>query len=251
MAQPTDPFQPRNDLERALVAATSDPALRGPFLRALLDASVFVVGDPSAQSDGGAPPLKWGSLPDGRPCIPFYSSREWLAGVVDRDVPILELPVRELFAGTEGATLALNLGAPWAKEFTPDEVASLLGATGGGPGGAGGGSGAGAGAIALTVPEDEPVAFIAAVTTVFARHPEVRAAYLGRLEIVGGEQPPRLIVGVEGEGDLMEALQDASAAWDPGDDPESLADFVRIEDGTNPLAAWLTGQGLAFYRAEG
>jgi len=242
MATPTGPFQPRNDLERTLIAATSNPAERGPFLRALLEAEVFVVGDPAAAAHDGGLPVKWGSLPDGRPCLPFYSSREWLAGVVDRDVPVLQLPVRALFEGTAGATLALNLGAPWAKEFTPEEIAGLLGR--------GGGAGAGADAIALTVPQDEPVAFIAAVTTVFARHPEVRAAYLGRLEIVGVDQPARLIVGVEGDGDLAEALQDASAAWDPAGDPESLADFVGIQGDENPLAAWLVEQGLAFYKAD-
>ncbi len=158
---------------------------------------------------------------------------------------MLRLPARALFEGTRGATLALNLGAPLAKEFTPAEIAGLLGA----PGPDGDAGTAKGDAIGLSVPLDEPVAFIAAVTTVFARHPEVRAAYLGRLIVEGSQAPARLIVGVVGEGDLAEALQDASAAWDPGADPEGLADFVHIHPDENELATWLIDKGMAFYQA--
>jgi hypothetical protein len=214
-------------------------------VRELLAATVLVVGDPGgANPQGGGLAVKWGVMPDGRPCIPFYSSAEWLAGVVKRDVPILHLPARQLFAGTRGATLALNLGAPLAKEFTPGEIASLLG---------GGEAAANAlgnpSAVVIGLPEVEPLAYLAAATTVFSRYPEVRAAYLGWIHYPEAGTPPHLIIGVEGEGDLKDAMYDASSASDAGDDPNSLVDFVVVTPDAEGIAAWLYKNGRKFYEA--
>jgi hypothetical protein len=183
-------------------------------------------------------------MPDGRPCIPFYSSSEWLASVVHRTVPTLQMPVRALFAGTPGATLVLNLGAPWAKEFTPDEAKALLG---------GGQAAANAignpSAVVISLPEVEPLAYLAAATTVFSRYPEVRAAYLGWILYPQAGTPPHLIIGVEGEGDLKDAMYDASSASDAGDDPNSLVDFVVVTPDADGVAAWLYENGRKFYEA--
>jgi hypothetical protein len=247
MAKLTGPFQPRNALEHALAAAAADPTRRGDFMRELLDATVLVVGDPAiaAPVQPGGLALKWGTLPDGRPCIPFYSSAKWLKGVVHRDVPVLRMPARALFEGTPGATLALNLGAPLAKELTPDEVRSLLG----------GGGQAAANAlgnpskVVIGLPEVEPLAYLAAATTIFARHPEVRTAYLGWIHYPDAGTPPHLIIGIEGEGDLKDAMFDASTAWDARDDPESLVDFVVVTPRSEGIGAWLWNRGKKFYEA--
>lgn len=246
MANLTGPFQPRNALEHALAAAAADPTERGNFVRVLLDATVLVVGDASAAApESGALALKWGTMPDGRPCIPFYSSAEWLRGVVRRDVPVLSMPARALFEGTPGATLALNLGAPLAKEFTPDEVKGLLGEGGEAAAKALGNPGQ----VVIGHPEVEPLAYLAAVTTIFARHPEVRAAYLGWIHYPEAGTPPHLIIGVEGEGDLKDAMFDASAASGAGVDPDSLVDFVVIEPPGEGIPGWLWGNGRKFYEA--
>ncbi len=247
MAQTTGPFQPRNALEHALIKAAADPTQRGRFVRELLAATVLVVGDPDAATpQGGGLAVKWGTMPDGRPCIPFYSSAEWLAGVVHRNVPILHLPARALFAGTKGATLALNLGAPLAKEFTPGEIASILG---GGEGKAAADALGAPSAVVISLPEVEPLAYLAAATTVFARYPEVRAAYLGWIHYPQAGTPPHLIIGVEGEGDLKDAMYDASSASDAGDDPNNLVDFVVVTPDSDGIAAWLYKNGRKFYEA--
>jgi hypothetical protein len=166
----------------------ADPTQRGQFVRELLAATVLVVGDPGAASPQGANPqggglaVKWGVMPNGRPCIPFYSSAEWLAGVVQRQVPVLRLPARTLFEGTRGSTLALNLGSPLAKKFTPGKITNLLG-------------------------------------------------------------------GGEGEGDLKDAMYDASSASDAGDDSNSLVDFVVVTPDADGIASWLYKNGRKFYEA--
>ena len=90
------------------------------------------------------------------------------------------------------------------------------------------------------------------MTSVFAQHPEVRAAYLGRIHIPSAGTPPHLIIGVEGEGDLKDAMLDANAARDPGDDPDGLVDFVVVTQGSDGIAGWLrdngTSSGLGFTR---
>jgi hypothetical protein len=247
MAQLTGPFQPRNPLEHALVAAAADPTKRGEFVRELLDATVLVVGDPSSPAPGpaGGLALKSGTMPDGRRCVPFYSSAEWLRGIVDSDVPVLSMPARALFEGTRGATLALNLGAPLAKEFTPDEITGLL---------SGGGEAAAAALgtptrVVIGLPEVEPLAYLAAATTIFARRPEVRTAYLGWIHYPEAGTPPHLIIGVEGEGDLKDAMLDANAAWDPGDDLGSIVDFVVVTSRSEGIPGWLWNNGRKFYEA--
>lgn len=247
MAQTTGPFQPRNALEHALIKAAADPTQRGPFVRELLAATVLVVGDPDAGGPQGAGlAVKWGVMPDGRPCIPFYSSAEWLAGVVQREVPILHMPARALFEGTRGATLTLNLSSPVAKEFTPGEIAGLLG---GGDGEAAARTLGSPGAVVISLPEVEPLAYLAAATTVFARHHGVRAAYLGWIHYPQAGTPPHLIIGVEGEGDLKDAMYDASSASDAGGDPNSLVDFVAVTPDADGIAAWLYKNGRKFYEA--
>jgi hypothetical protein len=160
-------------------------------------------------------------MPDGRPCLPFYSSAEWLKGVVYRNVPVLRMPARALFEGTPGATLA--------REFTPDEVAGLLG---------GGGQ---ASAKALGNPSQIVIGL-----------PEVEPfAYLGWIHYPEAGTPPHLTIGVEGEGDLKEAMFDASAAWNAGDDPDSLVDYLVVTRGSEGVAAWLWHNGRKFYEAQG
>jgi hypothetical protein len=255
MTDVAPPFDQRNALEDALVAAAEDPAARGPFLRLLLDSVVYVLGE-TRSADGtpnpdGAQTLRPGDeigirsfpAPDGGTAIPFFTSEPWMRGCV-RDLDrFVSLPTRDLFLTTRGARLVLNWGAPWAKEFTPDEISHLL--EHGHPG-----------ArleteaprqVMLGLPAVEPTALLAELTTVFSRHPEVSAAYLGWFHDPSTDVPPHAIIGVEGEGDPRLAVEDAIAAV-AGSDP---VDFVVASPEDDSVGGWLATQGQRFYTRGG
>lgn len=250
------PFDVRNELEEALVAAAQDPAARGPFLRLLLDSTVFVVGRVKDENGhnresagemmiqpGEGLALFQAALPDGRPCIPFYSSVRWLSGCLHEDASYVALPARTLFETAVGATFVLNLGAPWGKELLPEEVTRLLES---------GGVGEEAAIdapreVRLGLPSVEPTALLAALTTVFSRHPEVSEAFLGMIQFPDESTGPHLLVGVEGDGDLGGAIRDAGATVNGVLGPEQLVDFVGITQGDQGISDFLVANGKRFY----
>jgi len=257
METPTEsPFDVRNELEDALVAAAEDPAARGPFLRLLLDSTVYVVGQVVGQDGqprggegkldvqpGDGLSLRTVALSDGRSGVPFFSSVRWLSGCLKEHVSYLAIPTRALFGTAVGATFLLNPGAPWGKEFTPEEVTRLLES---------GGTGREVEVdarreVMLGLPAVEPTALLAALTTVFGRRPEVSEAFLGMIQYPDDESGPHLIVGVDGDGDLVEAIRDAGAAANGVLGQGEMADFARIKRGDEGISDFLVANGTRFY----
>jgi SseB protein C-terminal domain/SseB protein N-terminal domain len=130
-------FEPENDIERMLLSAAMEPAERPGFVRALLDAEVFVVLVPEGGKivpgpDGNA------TIPEGttltmpsatrgeEKLVPFFSAplraRAWLKG----DHIVAPERTRDLFGRYPDAPFALNPGSDYGKEFTPAEVKRLL-----------------------------------------------------------------------------------------------------------------------------
>jgi hypothetical protein len=258
MATLAPPFDQRNPLEEALVAASSDPTARGPFLQTLLDSTIYVVGQandasnvPVQQGDSTLPAgsslaLSLCKLREGVAAIPFYSSHEWLSGCIREPSRMLAISARDLFQTTRGSTLVLNWGAPWAKEFTPQEVTNLL-------------DHGGAGdritidkprEVLLGLPAVEPTALLAALTTVLARHPHVSAGYVGWMHDPASTIPPHAIIGIDGEGDINAATADAGAAA-TGVSPDVPVDFFRIRAGDGSISDFLLSGGKRFYTRDG
>jgi hypothetical protein len=253
MRKPKDPFTPRNALERALVKAADNPAERGAFLRELLKSSVLVVGRVEGTSGGGTQSgvvpagaglaLRHATLPDGRTVLPFFSSVEWLSGTLSEPADALTIPATSLFESTRGATLVLNLGAPWGKEFTPSEISQLLES---------GGANQQivvkeATEVQIGLPAKEPSAYIKAITPIFRRYPGVEAAYLGWIHTPGEGTPPHLIVGVQGDGDIRGAMADAGAAWETPPGSTDLVDFMEAIPGADGISGWFVSEGRRFY----
>ncbi len=250
------PFDVRNELEDALAAAAEDPAARGPFLRLLLDSTVYVIGqvvDQDGNPRGGEGKLdvqpgeglslRTVALPDERSGVPFFSSVRWLSGCLKEPATYLSIPTRMLFQTAVGATFLLNPGAPWGKEFSPEEVTRLLES---------GGTGREVEVdapreVRLGLPSVEPTALLAALTTVFTRHPEVSEAFLGMIQYTDDESGPHLIVGLDGDGDLVEAIRDAGAAANGILGRGEMADFARIKRGDEGISDFLTSNGQRFY----
>ena len=233
--------------------AAKNPAERGAFLRELLKASVLVVGTVEGGSgihkQGGVVPagaslnLRHATLPDGRTVLPFFSSVEWLSGTLSEPAETLTIPATSLFENTRGATLVLNYGAPWGKEFTPNEISDLL---------ENGGANheivvKKATTVQIGLPAKEPTAYIKAITPIFRRYPGVKAAYLGWIYTPGEGTPPHLVIGIEGDGDIRDAAADAGAAWESPPGSEDLVDFMEAIPGATGVPGWFVSEGRRFY----
>jgi len=130
-------FEPENDIERALMRASREPAERPAFARALMDAQIFVVLTPESGSIVPGPngtatvtegaTLKVASAQRGEDkLIAFFTSppraKAWFAG----DHLVAPETARGLFNRFPEAAYVLNPGSDYGKEFTKLEVKRLL-----------------------------------------------------------------------------------------------------------------------------
>ncbi|HEV7690936.1 MAG TPA: SseB family protein [Hyphomonadaceae bacterium] len=129
-------------LAQILESATTDPSQRAPFRQALVNATIYVMGEIEGQDPAKSPQtmlkpgqkiiLRSQKKPDGRTMVPFFSSLEKLEGFIQgKDkVNCLAIPARTLFDLANGSTLVLNPGSRVKGEFTPDDIAKILQMTG-------------------------------------------------------------------------------------------------------------------------
>jgi hypothetical protein len=130
-------FEPENDIERMLVRASAEPAVRPGFARALLDAEIYLVlvpdGPVVAGTDGSV------TIPEGtgltlpsasrgeEKLIPFFSApsraQAWFRG----QHVVAPERTRNLFGRYPDAPFVLNPGSDYGKEFAPDEAQRMLG----------------------------------------------------------------------------------------------------------------------------
>lgn len=129
------PFEPQNDLERTLMAASADPAARPAFYRTLLASDIYIV------PVGAVPNIVNSVLPTGVSIglsslskggvsfNPFFSSVLRVEQFIQREQQWMSMSAQALLNITRGGHLVLNPGQPYSKEFLPDEIARLLDGT--------------------------------------------------------------------------------------------------------------------------
>jgi len=244
-----------NALELALMFAASEPAHRPEFFRLLLESTIFILGS-SGQMDEGTVTLKANTQvqiknwvkPDGSSVIPFFSSLRALQLAIQSDEPYIALPARTFFQITRGAELILNPRSEYGKEFTPAEVEALLA------------EGVSRLATPMVVekdmqvllgqPSNYPNAMVTFLTTLLAKHSNVKAAYLALMHNPSVDEKPHLIVGIEAEGDFENVIREAgtvAADTAPNGEPVDLTRVVRGESG---VAQYFLEEVKPFYERE-
>lgn len=128
-------FEPENDIERMLLRAGADPAERSGFLRALMDAEVFVVlvakADQIVQDADGTIPkdtrLRMPAVVRGEErLIPFFTAASRARAWFKDDHVVAPEWTRGLFTRHPDQAWILNPGSDYGKEFTRSEVKGLL-----------------------------------------------------------------------------------------------------------------------------
>lgn len=247
-----------NVLEIALELAASEPADRPEFYRLLLESTIFILGSSGqlTEADEGLITLKANTQiqvvnwvrPDGSSVIPFFTSLRTLQLAITGDEKYLALPARTFFEITRGAELILNPRSEFGKEFKPAEVEALLAA--------------GVSQVAtpmvlekptevlLGQPANYPQAMVASLTTLLARHSNVKAAYLALMHDRSRDEKPHLIVGIEADGDFENVIREAgtvAADTAPAGEPVDLTRVIRGESG---IARYFFEEAKPFYQRE-
>jgi hypothetical protein len=241
-----------NDLDKALQRAVDEPAERPEFYRILLESTVFVIGT-SNQITEGASTLEAGSnvqiqnwqRQDGSPVIPFFSSLKALQMAIDSEESYMVLPARPFFEMTLGSTLVLNPRSDYGKEFFPSEIEVLLS------------EGVNTRPaqrvvqketkVLLGQPKDYPAEMVASLTTLLAKHSNVKAAYLALMHDPSVDEKPHLVIGIEAENHFENVIREAGAvAGDmaPAGEP---VDLVRVMRGEHGLSQYFLEEVKPFY----
>lgn len=242
-------------LEAALAAAASDPAARPAFYRTLLESDIYVLGSSNMPSDGShvlpagtsLAITKWKST-DGTEVIPFFASLRALELALKEPAPYVAMPARAFFEMTRGERLIINPTSEHAKEFLPHEIAALL---------ATGLNGVpvveqvqAARKVQLGQPRVSPAQMVSALSKFLAGQAGVKAAYLCQMvdPMSGGKTA--LVVGLEGDGDLVSVIEQAgSVAADTA--PAGLqVNFVQIARGETGVAEYFFSSVGPFYRRD-
>src|SRR5690242_13186796 len=207
-------FEPENDIERLLMRASTQPSERRAFMRALLDAEVFVVlvsdGAPLVPGPDGNAIIPEGTkltaptaTRGGEQLFPFFTApsraRAWFSG----DHIIAPDRTRELFARQQSMSFVLNPGSDYGKEFVQDEVARLLTDDFGEgvdeieiPAGQ---------QLLLAHPKETPTDLIASLAREFSATPAVRGAWL-MLAMRAGQSEQSWMLGVDHKGQWQTVL---------------------------------------------
>lgn len=223
-------------LEEVLKLAAGEPAHRPEFFSLLMETSVVVPGE-SPQTDVVDPTapvdLQHWEKDDGSSIIPCFTSVGALEKAVNGEQAYLIMPVRMLFEMTQGETLFLNPKLPEGKEFSPREIADLLGEEGSAlsqqtvlEGGT---------SLLLSEIAEPPAQMIDSLTLLFAGHKSVRRAYVAHIR-EHAEQPANLLIGIEADGDIEAIIRAAgSVATDTvlGDEPIDICQIVAEDKGVS------------------
>jgi len=238
--------QSNNRLEEVLKLAATEAAHRPEFFELLMSASVFVPGESeSGQPDANsAVDLQHWEKEDGASIIPFFTSVEALQQAVKDEQAYLILPVRTLFEMTLGETLFLNPKLPTGKEFSPSEIARLIGEGGDAlsqqtvlEGGT---------SLLLSEIAEPPAQVIDSLTQLFAKHKQVRRAYVAQIK-ESANDAPNLLIGIEADSNIEAIIRAAgSVATDTMLEDEPV-DICEVVDGEKGISHFFTAHITPFY----
>jgi len=240
----------KNELETLLEQAATEPGHRPAFFRALMAATVWVPGTAAEGQtvvEDSALDIQHWEKDDGTSVIPFFTSLEALQQAVEDEQAFVVMPVRTLFEMTLGETLFLNAKLPTGKEFTPREIAHLVGKEGDSPlsqqevleGGS---------ALLLSEVAEPPAQMIDSLMTLFKTMKTVKRAFLCSIKEEADAQP-NLLIGIETEAnsDIDSIIQaTGSVATDtlPGDEP---VDICLVAEGEKGISHFMLAHITPFY----
>lgn len=245
-------FTPVNELERLLVAASTDPAARPAFYKAILDHNLFVI------TEGQKPDGSRQFLADenttisvrnlevgGKPHIPIFSSVERISAVVSNEVGYIATRGETVFSMFRGSDLILNPGADYGKIFTAAEVNSILD---GSILHASASLDVGGKRILLGQPSHYPHHIVEPLCRFFSQVPQVQAAYLAHAMIPEMDQEAHTLIGLKVSGNYQKVVAEAGLVVNGASKPGEIVDFVELsKEKSGTINTYLLKNTRPFY----
>ncbi|WP_434085174.1 enhanced serine sensitivity protein SseB [Mixta hanseatica] len=237
---------PNARLEKVLELAATEPAHRPEFFTRLMEASVWVPGSSTGEQLDASTPVElqhW-EKEDGTSVIPFFTSEAAMAEATEGEQSYVMLPVRTLFEMTQGETLFLNPKLPAGKEFSPREIAHLLGEEGdalsqqtvlegGTP-------------LLLSEVAEPPAQMIDSLTQLLSKYKQVRRAFIAHIKEQADDRP-NLLIAIEADEDIDNIIRAVGAvATDTLLDDEPV-DICQIVEGEKGISHFFTAHITPFY----
>lgn len=244
-------FQPQNSLERSLLKAATDPAHRPQFYRDFVKSDIFVIQEGPPPERSGSAVLEAGYQLqirnidwNGRPVIPIFSSLPRLQAVIPSEVGYVALNAQNFMEITQGSDLLLNPGSDYGKEFTKEEVATILDGS-------------------IWQPTERYVAerdteimigqaanypkdLVEALTRLFKKMKEVKKAYVAHYFNPDVDEKPHTLIAIEASGNWESIVASAGIVARDVPSPDPPVDFIRIT-GTEGLEDYFLNESKPFY----
>lgn len=247
-------FKPSNEIERLLVAATTDPTARSQFYRALTENDLLVIGE-------GHKPAKDETLVadettqvkiqlievQGTPHVPIFTSKERIAAIVKAESPYLAMNGRALFTMLKGSDLVMNPGSDFGKLFTPAEVDWILdgsilrlGPT----------QNVGGQQVLLSQPKEYPRHITDALSPLLQKHSDVNAAYLAQGVFSGTDAVPHTLIAIDTTGDWKSLIAEIGPIAQTIAQPGEIIDFMQLSERADEGVSRYMRSTEPFYRAQ-
>jgi hypothetical protein len=224
-------FEPDNELERSLMKAASQPAHRAQFYRDFLASDIFIL------PTGELPEIKDGLVQtdsklsiqhmeaNGKNYLPFFSSLPRLQAAIRGQRNYLKLAVRPFLEMTKGATLLLNPGSDYGKEFLPEEVSQMLDGSIFHPHGHVVERGT---QVLIGQPANYPTELVEALRHLYTKLTKVRAAYLAQYFDPSRDKAPGLLIAIDAEEDLDRIISESGICSQGLTPNHDHIDFVQL-----------------------
>jgi hypothetical protein len=245
-------FVAENDLERALVAASTDRLKQHDFYERLLGAQLHVIDLGSEDRPSGARTLEAGvrlQVPhvtvEGRTHVTVFSSLTRLQHFLTQPARYVSMRGRDFFEMVNGSHVCLNPGSGYGKLLLPDEISRLLD-----------GSIFKEGMREIVVqettqvrigrPADPQLHIIRALTTLFDRRRDVSRAHLAWWLDPKSGVPAHAVVAVETSASWKELMTAILAAIQPVTRSDEIIDFLPLDE--SPVAKEICKQTSPFFQ---
>jgi len=187
-------FEPLNALERALMAAATDPGARPAFTQRLLESTLYISPAGELGPDGNGGSLVVVHLKDGAgDAADVFTAAERVQEVVGADARVLARPGRELLEQLSGRPVQLNPNLAYGVVWSAADIDAILGRPHSEVV-------AKDEKILLGHPAERPEALIQALAQALGVRPEVKGAWL-LLAHRASEPEPTWLLGVDHDGD--------------------------------------------------
>jgi len=226
-------------LEDLLRKSANESGLWPSFYKAILSSELIVLTDKASKNDGQTvlkadTSVNIVSFKDGK--IPAFTSTDRIfdKGVIKNEVPFIGLNGRDLLELTKGDALILNPFSDFGKEFTPDEIKSLLDGTLFNPNIHETTKDT---RVQLGIPAQLPVGFENSLIEFSKTRIEIDSTYVAIIDRIDSGEGPNLIVGLKIESNEKEIFGELSNALRPYVKNGKHIELTRIT-GTGGLSSF-------------